>query len=192
MLILQSQMKIEENPFKTKNSEVVYESPWIRVRKDEIDLPNGKPGSYSVVEFKNLAIGILPIDNQYNTWLVGQYRYPLNEYSWEIPEGGGPLNESPTESAKRELKEETGIVANNFTEFMRLHLSNSATNELAIVYLAKDLQFKEASPEETEVLQVKKLKLAEAFEWVEKGKITDAISVAAIYKAYYLMKEGNL
>lgn len=183
---------MEENPWITHKSEIVYESPWIKVRKDDVSMPSGKPGTYSVVEFKNLAIGILPIDNHYNTWLVGQYRYPLNEYSWEIPEGGGSLSELPVNTARRELIEETGIEANEFIEFMRLHLSNSATNELAIVFIAKDLKFTEAQPEETEVLQVKKLKLSEAFDWVENGKITDAISVAAIYKAYYQMKEGKL
>lgn len=181
---------MENNPWITKKSEDVYESPWIKVVKHDVLNPAGKPATYSVVNFKNLAIGILPIDNEGFTWLVGQWRYPLEEYCWEIPEGGGPLGIDPLDSAKRELKEETGIVAKDFTEIMRLHLSNSATNELAIVYLAKNLDFESAEPEESEVLQVKRIHLNEAYDWVMSGKITDAISVAAILKTKIMMEQG--
>ncbi len=178
---------MENNPWKTLKSEQVYESAWIKVVKHNCLNPANKPAIYSVVGFKNLAIGILPLDNENNTWLVGQWRYPLNAYSWEIPEGGGPLGIDPLESAKRELKEETGIIANNFTEIMRLHLSNSATDELAIVYLAKDLQFEQSEPEESEILQIKKVHINEAYGMVTKGQITDAISVAAIMKVWILL-----
>lgn len=183
---------MEHNPWITKTSENVYESPWIKVVKHDVLNPAGNPATYSVVNFKNLAIGILPIDIEGFTWLVGQWRYPIEEYCWEIPEGGGPLGIDPLESAKRELKEETGIIAKEFTEIMRLHLSNSATNELAIVYLAKDLDFEEAEPEESEVLQIKKIHINEAFEWVMKGKITDAITVAAILKTKILLDKGEI
>lgn len=175
---------MEHNPWKTLKSEQVYESAWIKVVRHECLNPAEKPAIYSVVNFKNLAIGILPLDHENNTWLVGQWRYPLNGYSWEIPEGGGPLGIDPLESAKRELKEETGIIAHKFEEIMRLHLSNSATDELAIVYLAKDLKFENSEPEESEVLQIKKLHINEAYEMVNKGQITDAISVAAIMKVW--------
>jgi ADP-ribose pyrophosphatase len=177
---------MEHNPWKTLHSEKIYESPWIEVVKHDCLNPADKPATYSVVNFKNLAIGILPLSSDGYTWLVGQWRYPLNAYSWEIPEGGGPHGINPLESAKRELKEETGIVAKNFQEIMRLHLSNSATDELAIVYLATDLMFENSEPEESEVLQVKKVHISEAFEMAEKGEITDAISVAAIYKVWFM------
>lgn len=183
---------MEHNPWITKTSETAYESPWIKVVKSAVINPAGKDATYSVVSFKNFAIGILPIDEGGFTWLVGQWRYPLNQYSWEIPEGGGPLNQLPVDSARRELKEETGIEAGSYHELMRLHLSNSATDELAIVYLARDLSFGESEPEETEDLTVKKIHLSEAFEWVMQGKITDSISVAAILKAKYLMDKGEL
>jgi ADP-ribose pyrophosphatase len=183
---------MEENPWITNKSEDIYESPWIKVVKHDVLNPAGKPATYSVVNFKNLAIGVLPIDNQLNTWLVGQWRYPTNEYSWEIPEGGGILNVDPIESAKRELKEETGIVAQYYQELMRLHLSNSATDELAIVYLATGLSFENAEPEESEVLQLKKIPINEAYEWVMAGKIKDAISVAAIMKTKILLEQGKL
>lgn len=183
---------LTQNPWITKTNETVYESAWIRISKRDVINPAGNPALYSVVHFKNLAIGILALDKEYNLWLVGQFRYPVNEYSWEIPEGGGHLEVDPVESARRELKEEAGIVASSYTEFQRLHLSNSATDEVAITYLATGLSFEEAEPEESEVLQIKKLHLDEAFNWCMQGKITDAISVAAILKAKWLYDKGQL
>lgn len=183
---------MEENPWITKTSEKVYESPWIKVTKHDVLNPAGNPSTYSVVHFKGLAIGVLALDNELNTWLVGQWRYPVNEYSWEIPEGGGALDVEPVESAKRELKEETGIVAKNYKEIMRMHLSNSATDELAIVYIATDLSFENSEPEESEVLQLKKIHLNDAYNWVMEGKITDAITVAAILKTKILLDSGQL
>ncbi len=187
-------MSIENplNTWKTLSSELVYESAWIAVHKHQTINPAGKPAVYSVVNFKNLAIGILPLSDDGYTWLVGQWRYPLNAYSWEIPEGGGPLGEAPIETAVRELKEETGIVAQKFEEIMQLHLSNSATDEHAFVFLATDLTFEEAEPEETEDLKIKKVHINEAFEMVMKGEITDGISVAAIFKVKYLIDKGEL
>ena len=187
-------MSIENplNSWKTLSTELVYESAWIAVNKHQTINPAGKPAVYSVVNFKKLAIGILPLSEDGYTWLVGQWRYPLNAYSWEIPEGGGPLGEAPIETAVRELKEETGIVAQKFEEIMQLHLSNSATNEHAFVFLATDLTFEEAEPEETEDLKVKKVHINEAFDMVMKGEITDGISVAAIFKVKYLIDNGML
>ncbi len=182
----------QPNPWKITSSEIVHETPWVRINHHTVINPGGSEGVYAVTEFKNLAIGILAVDKDYNIWLVGQFRYPVNEYSWEIPEGGGNMNIDPINSAGRELKEEAGIVAQKYTEFMRLHLSNSATDELAIIYLATGLSFEEADPEESEVLEIKKLHLNEAFNWVMQGKITDAISVAAILKAKWLLDNKQL
>ncbi len=180
------------NSWQTLSSELVYESAWIAVHKHQTINPAGNPAVYSVVNFKNLAIGIVPLSEDGYTWLVGQWRYPLNAYSWEIPEGGGPLGEMPVETAVRELKEETGIVAKNFEEIMQLHLSNSATDEHAFVFLATDLIFEESEPEETEDLKVKKVHINEAFEMVMKGEITDGISVAAIFKVKHLIDNGKI
>ena len=180
------------NTWQTLSSELVYESAWISVNKHQTINPAGKPAIYSVVNFKNKAIGILPLSEDGFTWLVGQWRYPLNAYSWEIPEGGGPLGEEPIETAVRELKEETGIVAKNFKEIMQLHLSNSATDEHAFVFLATNLTFEEAEPEESEDLKVKKVHINTAFDMVMNGEITDGISVAAIFKVKYLIDHGKL
>jgi ADP-ribose pyrophosphatase len=182
----------EKNPWKTLDAEVVYESAWIKITKSNVINPAGKPALYSWVHFKNLAIGIIPIDKDKNTWLVGQFRYPTNEYSWEIPEGGGVIDVDPVDSARRELQEETGIVAQKFTELMRMHLSNSATDELSIAYIATQLEMGEAEPEESEELQVKKLSLDAAFDLVLAGKITDAISVAAIQRLKWMDEKGQL
>ena len=183
---------LETNPWITKATQQVYESAWIEVTKSEVINPAGKPAIYSVVRFKNLAIGVLPLDKDYNTWLVGQFRYPTNEYGWEIPEGGGKKDTDPVTSASRELKEETGIVAQTYTELLRLHTSNSVTDERAIVYIATNLSFEEAEPEDSEQLQVKKLHINKAFEWVMQGKITDGISMAAILKAKWMLDNNKL
>jgi 8-oxo-dGTP pyrophosphatase MutT (NUDIX family) len=185
-------MKTPINTWETLTSELIYESAWIAVNKHQTINPAGNPAVYSVVNFKNLAIGIIPLSEDGYTWLVGQWRYPLEKYSWEIPEGGGPLGEKPIETAIRELKEETGIVATKFEEIMQLHLSNSATDEHAYVFLARDLTFEEAEPEESEDLQVKKVHINEAFEMVMNGDITDAISVAAIFKVKHLIQTGEI
>lgn len=180
------------NPWTTLNSRLVYENPWIGLTEHQVLNPSGGEGIYGEVSFKNFAIGILPLDKDLCTWLVGQYRYPLKAYSWEIPEGGGPLDLSPLESAKRELLEETGLYANSWTEIQRLHLSNSVTDELAIVYLARDLTQGTAAPEETEELVLRRLPLAEACAMAENGAITDSISVAALLKAKIMLLEGQL
>ena len=152
----------------------------MRVMDDEVINPSGGKNQYGYVHFKNRAVGIIPIDADGNVWLVGQDRYTLNAWSWELPMGGAPLSEDPLDAAKRELKEETGLSANKWTEVMRLHTTNSITDEEGIVYLAEELTEGAAEPEETEQLEVRKLPLEDAVDMVRKGEITDAISAAAL------------
>lgn len=180
----------EKNPWKTLQSEVKYDNNWIKVTEHQVINPSGGNGIYGEIHFKNLAIGILPLDEDYNTWLVGQYRFPLKAYSWEIPEGGGPLGEDPLESAKRELLEETGMSAKNWKEIQRMHLSNSVSDELSIIYIATDLIQGIAMPEETEELVVKKVSFDEAYQMVLNNEITDSISVAAIFKVKLMIIEN--
>ena len=179
------------NPWKIISSREAYDNNWIRVSEFEVINPRGGKGIYGKVHFKNRAIGILPIDNQGNTFLVGQYRFAINAYSWEIPEGGGPLDEDPIDSAKRELKEETGIEARHWEKLMEIHLSNSVSDEYGHIYLATSLEFKDPEPEETELLTVKKLPFSEAYRMVLDGEITDSISVAAILRMQLLLQEKN-
>lgn len=175
-------MNEEKNPWKILDSEVKYENNWIQVVHQNVINPSGGNSIYGTVNFKNIAVGVVPIDNEGNTWLVGQYRFPLNEYSWEIPEGGCPDGEEVLETAKRELKEETGLIAQNWSLISKLHTSNSVCNEVAYIFLAEEITQSESQPEDTEQLQVKKVSLKEALEMVLVDKITDSMSVAGILK----------
>ncbi|GAA4346692.1 hypothetical protein GCM10023185_01210 [Hymenobacter saemangeumensis] len=173
----------EYNPWQTLSSELKYQNPWISVREDQVINPSGGQGIYGVVTMKNKALGIVPVDAEGFTWLVGQYRYALNEYSWEIPMGGGPVELDILASAQRELKEETGLSARRWTKIARLHTSNSVTDEEGFVFLAEDLEHGETEPEETEDLRLWKLPLAEAVRMVMEDRITDSVSVAGLLKA---------
>lgn len=173
---------MENNPWKTKSKKKIFENPWILLEEHQVINPSGRDGIYGKVSFKNKALGIIPLDLDGHTWLVGQYRYPLDEYSWEIPMGGGPIGKDMLESAKRELKEETGLMANQWTNIMRIHTSNSVTDEEGFVFLAEDLTQGETEFDETEVLKIIRLPLQEAVEKVMKGEITDAISIAGLLK----------
>jgi 8-oxo-dGTP pyrophosphatase MutT (NUDIX family) len=171
------------NPWKTLGESVKYDNKWITVTEYQVLNPSGRPGIYGKVHFKNQAIGIVALDEHDNTWLVGQYRFTLDAWSWEIPEGGGPLDQTPLEAAQRELREETGLVARQWTRIMQLHTSNSVTDEVGYIFLAEDLQQLEANLEETEAdLKVWKLPFVEALQLVLDGKITDSLSVMAILK----------
>lgn len=166
--------------WKKLSSRTVFENPWMSVHEDEVINPGGGRNNYGWVHFKNRAIAIVPLDADGNTWLVGQQRYTLAAYSWELPMGGGPLDEAPLDAAKRELKEETGLSAERWTEIMKLHVSNSITDEEGIVFLAEGLAEGETDFEETEELAIRRLPLDEAVAMVTRGDITDAVSVAAL------------
>lgn len=171
------------------SSRVVYENDRIVVREDDVTNPGGGSNRYGHVQFKNIAVAILPVDAEGNTYLVGQTRYTLDAYSWELPMGGAALGEEPLETARRELREETGLVAQQFTELMRLHLSNSITNEFGIVFVARDLTAGETQHDETEDITVRRLPVGEALDLVLRGEITDALTVAALLR-YALAERG--
>ena len=171
------------NPWTTLSSREVYDNKWIQVEEHEVINPAGGKGIYGKIHFKNKAIGIIALDENNNTWLVGQWRYPLNEWSWEIPEGGGPLHIDVLESAKRELKEETGMIANRWTMIQRVYLSNSVSDEECFLFLAEDLTQGESELEETEAdIKIWKLPFDEALIMVLDGKITDSLTVMGILK----------
>lgn len=179
-----------KNPWQTLDTNIVYDNPWIQVTHRNVLNPNGNPGIYGVVHFKNLAIAIVPIDEEGFTWLVGQYRYTLEKYSWEVPEGGGKLGDSPLISAQRELKEETGMTAKNWIEIGEIHTSNSVTDERGIIFVAKDLSLGEAEPEDTELLEVQRVHLDEAVDMVLRGEITDGLAQVAILKTKMMLEKG--
>lgn len=171
----------EKNPWTTLSAEVKYDNPWINVTEFQVINPGGGRGIYGKVHFKNKAIGVVALDDQMNTWLVGQYRYTLNAWSWEIPEGGGSPTQAPLEAAKRELKEETGLTASRWSQIVHLHTSNSVTDEEGFIFIAEGLSEGEKHLEETEAdLKVWKLPFSEALKMVIDGKITDSLSVMGI------------
>ncbi len=181
-----------KNPWTTLTAKPQYDNPWIRVVEHDVLKPNGSPGIYGVVRYKNLAIGVIPIHADGSTVLVGQYRYPLDVYSWEIPEGGGARSADPLDSAKRELVEETGLSAGKWLRFIDLHLSNSVSDEHAISFLAWDLTEGAAQPDDTELLQLRRVPFAEAVRMAMAGEITDAMAVAGLLKAQLLLDRGEL
>ncbi|RMF52772.1 MAG: NUDIX hydrolase [Bacteroidetes bacterium] len=171
---------MEENPWQTLASRKVYDNPWITVREDTVITPAGEPGIYGVVHYKNRALGVIPIDHEGCLYLVGQYRYPLGVYSWEIPEGGGKLDRDPLSEIQRELAEETGLTARRWRLLLRMHLSNSVSDEEALIYLAWDLQPGPPRPEGTEKLQIWRLPFWEAIERLHAGQFTDSLTVAGL------------
>jgi 8-oxo-dGTP pyrophosphatase MutT (NUDIX family) len=178
---------LDKNPWITQSATEKYENPWIKVTEFQVINPAGKPGIYGRIHFKNKAIGILAIDKDDNTWLVGQWRYPLNMWSWEIPEGGGPVGLDPLDAAKRELKEEAGLTANKWSLIQRVYLSNSVSDEEGFIYLAEDLSEGAHDREETEAdMVVKKVPFSEALAMVLDGRITDSLSIMALLKVAHL------
>lgn len=170
----------EENPWTTLGSRLVYENDWIKLREDKVLRPDGKPGIYSVVSSR-VATGVVALTEEGQIYLVGQYRYPTNNYSWEIIEGGANVGESPLEAAKRELREEAGLVAERWDVLgEEVHLSNCFSSEVAMFYVARDLTEVEAEPDATEVLALKKVAAKEAFDMVHSGVIKDAMSIIAL------------
>lgn len=185
-------MNETENPWQKIASDVKYDNPWITIIEDKVKNPAGNDGIYGVVHFKTNAVAIIPLDENNNTWLVGQYRYPLNSYEWEVPEGGCPLGTLPADTAKRELIEEVGLQADHVELILEMQLSNSTTDEISYTYVARGLKFVGEHPEEEEQLTIKKLHFNEVYEMVLRGEIRDALSVASILKAKVLMDQGKL
>jgi 8-oxo-dGTP pyrophosphatase MutT (NUDIX family) len=181
----------DANPWKTLSSRAVYENPWIGVREDKVIRPDGSPGIYGVVHFKNRAVGVLPVDRDGAIWLVGQHRYPLDAYSWEIPEGGSPETESPEETARRELREETGLVAGRLELVATSHLSNSVCDEVGYVFRATELSEGADDQEGTERIVVRRVHWEEAWRMLKAGEITDSLSVIAILNEAVRRLEGR-
>lgn len=185
-------MDESKNPWTVLSRATVYENEWIRVDHHEVLGPSGGPGVYGTVYFKSHATGVVPIDENGNVILVGQYRFPLHAYSWEIPEGGGAHEVTALESAQRELREECGLAARCWTEILGMDLSNSVTDERCTVFLAWELSEVPAQPDETEKLQVARIPFWDVVNRVKRGEIRDAISVAALVRVALMALQGEL
>ena len=180
------------NPWTVLSRATTYENGWIRVDHHEVINPAGGAGVYGTVHFRNHAIGIVPIDAQGNVILVGQYRFPVNSYSWEIPEGGGSLTVPIIESAQRELREECGLVAGSWLEILGLDLSNSVTDESGTAFLAWDLTDTPAQPDDTEQIQVARVPFWQAIERAKRGEIRDSLSIASLLRVALMALQGEL
>lgn len=185
-------MNEAKNPWTVVSCATAYENPWIRVEHNDVLNPGGKPGIYGVVHFKNHAIGVIPIDQDGNVILVGQYRFPHSAYSWEIPEGGGPAGATILESAERELREECGVSARNWLEIVGLDMSNSVTNEKGTAFLAWELSHGTRQPEDSEQLRIIRVPFPEALARVKRGEIRDSLSVAAILRVALMIVQDEL
>ncbi len=182
-------MSDPRNTWRRNSRRLAYRNPWIRVDHDEVTTPGGSAGVYGVVHFENTAIGIVTLDAAGLTTLVGQWRYPLDRYSWEIPEGGGPKDQTSLSAAQRELREETGLVADTWTKLLDVDLSNSVTDETGVLYLAEDLVQGRAEPEDTEDLSLRRVPFEEAVAMVLRGEITDSLSVLGLLATERLLRE---
>ena len=179
---------VMKNPWKRLSSKQIYKNEWIRLREDRVITPTGSRGIYGVVETKP-AIGIVPLTDDLQTYLVGQYRYTLDVYSWEIPEGGGKDGEDTLMGAQRELAEETGLIADHWTFLDTFYTSNSVTNEVAYIYLAEGLHQGKAQPDHTEELKIRKLPFLAAWDMVQNGEIKDALAIIGLMRTYHYLKE---
>lgn len=182
----------KKGPWKIVSQREIYNNPWIQVTHHEVITPAGGGGIYGTVHFKNRAVGVVPVDAQQHTYLVGQYRFALECYSWEIPEGGGTADADPRDTAARELREETGLIAKQWRRLLECDLSNSVTDERATAFLAWDLVQGKPSPDPTEQLALRRLPLIEAFAMVASGEIRDVLSVAALQAVQLLSLEDRL
>lgn len=180
----------EANPWTTLGTRLVYDNPWIAVREDQVIRPDGQPGIYGVVHFKNRAIGVLPVEDNGDLWLVGQYRYTFHRYSWEVPEGGAFEGETDEAAAARELREETGLVAGHLERVpLTVHLSNSVTDEAGVVFRATHLTRGPSAPEGTERLHVRRVDWPNTWSMLQAGEITDSLSIIAIL--YEALRRGH-
>lgn len=183
-----------KNPWTRLTRRIVYENPWIRVFEDDVITPGGTPSIYGLLSARHTAIGILPVEEDGTIWLVGQWRYALDQFSWECPEGGGALNADPLDEARRELLEETGLAAENWDEMIRFHLSNSTSDEVSICYLATGLKrVAEPDLEDAEAdMETARVPFIEALERVTSGEITDSLTVAMLLRAHHMAVTGAI
>jgi 8-oxo-dGTP pyrophosphatase MutT (NUDIX family) len=173
---------VRRSPWIRATRRTAYENPWLTLWHDEVTRPDGRPGIYGVVHFANLAVGVVALDAEDRVTLVGQWRYTLDAWSWEIPEGGVPFDEDAQAGAARELREETGLTAATWSELARVHLSNSVSDEAGILFLATDLTEGEPEPDGTEAIEIRRVPFPEALAMTLDGRITDALSVIGLQR----------
>jgi len=179
-------------PWTRSNGRTPFENPWLAVREFDATAPTGRPATYGMIHFKHLAIAVLPLHEDGTVTLVGQNRFAFEDYSWELPEGGGKLDVDPLDSAKRELREETGLEAAQWRKVLEGQLSNSLTDELAFGFLATGLTQTETEPDETEDIALARVPFGEALEVATAGYIKDVLTVAMLLRVHHMASKGEL
>jgi 8-oxo-dGTP pyrophosphatase MutT (NUDIX family) len=177
-------------PWRRRARRTGYENPWITVWHDDVDRPDGSPGIYGTVHFANVAVGVVVLDADDRVLLVGQHRYPLDRYSWEIPEGGVPSSETPEAGARRELLEETGVTADEWRPIVRFDLSNSITDETGLIFAARAIGHGTATPDPTEELAIRWVPFDDALAMIERAEITDAMSILGLQRVALERRTG--
>lgn len=180
------------DPWTVKSVTRPFDNEWLALDSYKVIRPDGDDGTYTVVRLHRLAVGVLPIEPDGTVHLVGQWRFPLGRYSWEMPEGGAEAHEDPLECAQRELEEETGLMAGRYEQVLKLDMSNSLTDESGVIYLAFELQPGEPKPEATEVLKRRRAHFLDVLDRIADGRITDAMTVAAVLRAHHMAVTGQL
>ena len=180
------------NPWIVKGVTQAFANDWFRIDEHDVIRPDGARGYYGVIRVRRLAVGVLPIDAEGCVHLVGQWRFPLGRYSWEMPEGGAEPGEDARGCAERELAEETGLRAREWVQILEMDLSNSLTDEQAVIFIATDLSPGEVDPDPTEVLKSRKAPFSEVLERVADGRIRDSLTVAAVLRAHHMAVTGQL
>jgi ADP-ribose pyrophosphatase len=180
------------DPFQVASSSIAYENPWIKIEHQEVIRPDGKPGVYGIVRFANRAVAILPIEANGDVWLVGQYRRPLDRWSWEIPEGGVPFDEDLEIGARRELEEEAGLLAGVMIKVLEFDVSNCVSDEAGTSFIAYDLTPGIVAPDPTEVLRLRRLHFTQVLAEIDQGQIRDGPTLVTVLRAHQLAITGRL
>jgi ADP-ribose pyrophosphatase len=180
------------DPFTIIASKIAYENAWIKVEHQEIIRPDGAPGVYGIVHFANRAVAVLPLEANGDVWLVGQWRRPLNAWSWEIPEGGVPFDEDLEAGARRELEEEAGLIAGTFLKVLEFDTSNCVTDEVGTSYIAYDLTQGTLAPDPTEVLSLRRVHFTDLLAEIDQGLIRDGPTLATVLRAHQLALTNRL
>lgn len=182
----------DTDPWTVKAKRIGFRNDWFAIEEHEVIHPGGREGRYDVIRIRRLAVGVLPIDADGHVHLVGQWRFPLGRYSWEMPEGGAEPGEEALDCARRELEEETGFRAAEFRKVLEMDMSNSLTDERAVIFLATGLTPGAAAPEDVEVLKRRAAPFREVLARVVDGRIRDSMSVAAMLRAHHMALTGEL
>jgi 8-oxo-dGTP pyrophosphatase MutT (NUDIX family) len=178
--------------WRSDGTETVFDNPWMAVTRHPATAPTGHAADYAVVRLKNVGTGVLPVYDDGTVVLVGQQRFALANYSWEMPEGGAPLDEDPFDGVRRELAEEAGLEAVHWASALSVEMSNSITDEIGKTWIAWDLSPVPVAPDPTEVIAVVRVPFMDLLDEIGRGTVKDAMTVATAYKAYHMALNGDL